>query len=228
MQMTSNFDLQGSETEFKRAIALDYYNADAHRNFAIFLNEIGRVDEGLRECRIAQQLSPGNVAWLPYSLFYCRDYDAAIATAQMMLLKDPDDGFLHLCLYSAYMKKGMCTESLDSKEKAVKLWGMAKVLPRVQESNATSGPLGAIRQLANEFEGLQTTKQAFVPGNLAKLYTILGDKDRAFFWLDQGFEQREMASQDGGVFPLKGNPIYDPLRSDPRYKDLIRRMSLPA
>ena len=62
MQMTSNFDLQGSETEFKRAIALDYYNADAHRNFAIFLNEIGRVDEGLRECRIAQQLSPGNVA----------------------------------------------------------------------------------------------------------------------------------------------------------------------
>jgi DNA-binding winged helix-turn-helix (wHTH) protein len=108
-----DLDLQGTDTEFRRAIALNYHNARAHRSFGIFLNEIGHVEEGLRECQIAQQLSPGNVAWLPYSLFYCRDYDAAITTAQMMLLRDPDDAFLHVSLYSAYAKKGMYKESVE-------------------------------------------------------------------------------------------------------------------
>jgi tetratricopeptide (TPR) repeat protein len=220
-------DWRGAEAEFRRAVALDYNNANAHRSFGIFLNEIGRVDEGLRECRIAQQLSPGNVAWLPYALFYRREYDAAIATAKMMLQRDPDDGFLHLSLYSAYLKKGMCNESVEEFEKAARLWGLAEGAPRVHEAFANSGYLGAVRQWAVEFERLQATKRLFAPGNLAKFYTILGDKDRAFFWLEQGFQQREMAGQDGGAFPLKGNPIYDPLRSDPRYQDLLCRMGLP-
>jgi tetratricopeptide (TPR) repeat protein len=212
--------------EFRRAIALNYNNAHAHRSFGTFLNEIGRVDEGLQECQIAQQLSPGNVAWLPYSLFFRRDYDAAITTAKMMLQRDSDDGFLHVCLYSAYMKKGMYNESVEEFEKAARLWGLAEGASRVHDAFTTSGYLGAIRQWAVEFERLQTTKRAFVPGNLAKFYTILGDKDRAFYWLEQGFEQREVAGQDGGAFPLKGNPLYDPLRSDPRYKDLLHRMGL--
>jgi len=221
-----DLDLQGAETEFRRAIALDCGNAEAHRNFGVFLNEIGRVDEGVKECQIAQQLSPDNVAWLPYSLFYRRDYDAAIATAQVMLLKDPDDGFLHLCLYSAYAMQGMYRESAEEFEKAATLWGLAEGKHRVHEAFASSGPLGAIRQWAEEFEHLQRTKQAFLPGNLAKFYTILGDKDRAFYWLEQAYEQRDVVGQDGGVFPLRGNPIYDPLRSDSRYKDLLHRMGL--
>jgi hypothetical protein len=87
--------------------------------------------------------------------------------------------------------------------------------------------MGALRQWGVELEQLQTAKRAFTPGNLAKLYTILGDEDRAFYWLEQGIEQREMVGTDGGAYPVKGNPIYDSLRSDPRYKDLVRRMRLP-
>lgn len=222
-----DLDLQGSEIEFRRAIALDYSNADAHRNFGILLNETGRVDEGLKECQIAQQLSPDNVAWLPYSFFYRRDYDTAIAIAHVMLLKDPDDAFLHLCLYSAYAKQGRYGESVEAFGKAATLWGLADGLSRVREACGASGPLGAIQQWAEEFERLQTNKQAFLPGNLAKFYTILGDKDRAFYWLEHAYEQREVVGQDGGAFPLKGNPIYDPLRSDPRYKDLLHRIGLP-
>jgi DNA-binding winged helix-turn-helix (wHTH) protein len=219
---------QGAETEFSRAIALNYDNAHAHRTFGVFLNEIGRVDEGLRECQIAQQLSPGNVAWFPYSLFYRRHYDDAITTALLMLRRDPDDAFLHLCLYSAYVKKGMYKEAVEEFEKAATLWGLAEGSGRVHDALASSGPLGAIQQWAVEFERLQTTKQGFLPGNLAKFYAILGDKDRAFYWLEQGFEQREVVGQDGGAFPLKGNPMYDSLRSDPRYKELLRRIRLPA
>jgi len=224
---TPDLDWRGAEAEFRQAIALSPNNAWAHTELCNLLNWIGRVDEGFEHCQIAQQLSPGtDASWMAYALYYRRDYDAAIATAQMMSRRDPDDGFFHMCLYEAYMKKGMCKESIEEFEKAERLWGMAEGAPRVRRAFATSGCSGAIRQWAQEIERLQTAKRAFYPDNLARLYTILGDKDHAFYWLEQGYEHREMASEDN-IGDLKGDPIFDPLRSDPRYKDLLRRIGLP-
>ena len=66
-----------------------------------------------------------------------------------------------------------------------------------------------------------------MPGSLAELYTALGDKDRAFYWLEQAYEHREMISKDAGVFYLGTEPQYDALRSDRMYKELLRRIGLP-
>ena len=107
------------------------------------------------------------------------------------------------------------------------LFGLSRAAANIRRVYAVDGYRGAIQQWAKEVEHLQTTHQAFLPGNLATAYAILGDKDRAFYWLDQAYEHREMVSADGGIYFLPADPPYDSLRSDPRYKDLLRRIGLP-
>ena len=219
-------DWQGAEEEFKRAIALNPNNADAYDSFGLLLIAMGRADEGLQACLIAQQLDP-NSDKSSIGLYLTRDYDRSIAMLRITLQRDPDDGFFHHLLFQNYNKKGMYKEAIPELVKAVNLYGHPEIAARIRHAFAVSGYQGAIRQWAKELEYLQATNQAFLPGNLAATYTMLGDKDRAFYWLEQAYEHREMVSVDGGVFFLKAEPLYDPLRSDPRFKDLVRRVGLP-
>jgi len=221
-----DLDWQGAEKEFKRAIALNSNNAGAHYVFGLLLIVMGRGEEGLRECKIAQQLDP-NSDNSSLALYQARDYDGSIAILPMMLQKDPNNGFLHCFLFSDYSKKGMYKEAIEELAQCFSLFGSPKGAANMRHAFSVSGYRGAIRQWATEVEHLQATKQGFFPGNLARAYTILGDKDRAFYWLEQAYEHREMVSADDGVFFLKSEPVYDPIRSDPRFKDLLRRVGLP-
>ena len=78
-------------------------------------------------------------------------------------------------------------------------------------------------------KGAEWAEQQSARGNLdfpvalAEMYSVIGEKDKAFHWLEKAFEERE-----GALVYLSVNPIFDPLRSDPRYKDLARRMGLPS
>ena len=121
----------------------------------------------------------------------------------------------------------MYKEAIQEQSQCYALFGFSEAAANMQRAYAVSGYRGAIEQWARELEHLQATKQAFLPGNLAAAYAILGDKERAFYWLDQAYEHREMVSIDGGIFFLAAEPLYDPLRSDPRFKDLLRRVGLP-
>jgi hypothetical protein len=62
---------------------------------------------------------------------------------------------------------------------------------------------------------------------LAEFYSLVGDKDRAFYWLEDAYRHKHSTGADGGLIWLKGDPMYVPLRSDPRYADLVRRVGLP-
>jgi TolB-like protein/DNA-binding winged helix-turn-helix (wHTH) protein/tetratricopeptide (TPR) repeat protein len=217
---------RGAEGEFRRAISLSPNNAYAHHLLGLLLVTLGRVNEGLRECQIAQQLDPTHNQ-RSVALYLARDYESSIATLRTTLQGEPNNGDLHCLLFQNYTKKEMHKEAVQELEQCISLFGEPKAAAHVGHAYAVAGHRGAIRQWAKELEHLQATNRAFLPGNLATAYTILGDKDRAFYWLEQAYEHREMVSIDGGVFFLSAEPMYDPLRSDPRFKDLLRRVGLP-
>ncbi len=221
-----NLDWHGAEEEFRKAIGLSPNNAGAHDILGLLLVTTGRTQEGVREGQIAQQLDPHH-DHLSVTLYYARDYDASIKMALWMLRKDPNNGMSHCVLFDDYFKKNLYREAISELSRCYALYGNAKVAADMQEAFARSGYRGAMRQFVKDIEYLQADNQVYLPGNLATGYTILGDKDRAFYWLEQAYEHREMVSIDAGIFFLPCDPMYDPLRSDPRYKDLLQRIGLP-
>ena len=219
-------DWKGAEAEFRQAIALNPNNVAAHHLLCLLLVTLGGVNEGLREGEIAQRLDP-NHSHMSLALYLAHDYDRSIAMIRMMLERDPNNGALHVYLWGNYRQKAMQKEAVEELAQGYSLFGLTRAADNIQRAYAVAGYRGAIRQWAKELEHLQATHQAFLPGNLAAAYAILGDRDRAFYWLDQAYEHREMVSADGGIYFLPADPPYDSLRSDPRYKDLLRRIGLP-
>jgi tetratricopeptide (TPR) repeat protein len=162
---------------------------------------------GLPHCRLAQRLDP-NEDQMAFPLMLAHDYDGSIAMLQMWLRRDTENGLFHCYLFANYNKKEMYKEGIQELSQCFSLFGYQEAAARMQRAFTISGYRGAIRQWTQELEHLQQTKQAYLPGNLAGAYTILGDKDRAFYWLEQAYEHREMVSVDGGVFFLGSDPMY--------------------
>jgi TolB-like protein/DNA-binding winged helix-turn-helix (wHTH) protein len=218
----------GAEGEFRRAIALNANNANAHHGLGQLLDDVGRLDEGWREYQIAQELDP-NHDHLSFALQWRGQYDGAIAIIQMMLKRYPDDGYLHVMLYRLYVNKGMHKEAIEELEKTYTLFGFPDVAARIHHAFVVSGYRGALRQYARELEYLAATKQLLIPVNLAEVYATLGDKDRAFYWLEQAYSHRDIlaAGTDYNLGELNGVYMLNPIRSDPRFKDLLRRVGLP-
>ena len=132
---------------------------------------------------------------------------------------------LHHDLYLDYEAKRLYRHAVQHLERAWALAGFPEVAANLQQAFAVSGYIGAMREYAKELEQAQAKKRIFLPVNLARVYTILGDKERAFYWLEQAYKH----SRGSGIrlWEIKSYTALQPLQSDPRFKDLVRRIGLP-
>lgn len=220
------WDWSEAEQDYRRALSLNPNDGVAHEHLGWLLDALGRLDEGWKEAQIAQQLDPHEEHLEP-ALDNRHEYDQIIQHITTMLQADPENGTLHHMLYEGYVGKGMYKEAVEQLAQAMALFGNPETAAKLREIFVVSGYKGAMRAYAEGLERLHVTKQVFAPINLAGAYAAAGDKDRAFYWLEQGYRDRGRAIFAISMIFLNTDPGLDPLRADPRYKDLLRRVGLP-
>lgn len=220
------WDWDGAEQDYQRALALNPSDGIAHEHLGWLLDALGRLDEGWKEAKIAQQLDP-NEEHLEPALDNRHEYDQIIQHITTMLEADPNNAYLHHALFEGYAGKAMYKEAIEQLEQTLVLSGFQESAAKLHQAFDSSGYQGAMREVAKELEYLHANNQVFMPINLASAYTAAGDKDRAFYWLEQGYKYRGHATAGVSMIFLNRDPSLEPLRSDPRYKDLLRRVGLP-
>jgi tetratricopeptide (TPR) repeat protein len=221
-----DFDWQGSEQEYRHAIQLNPNSAAAHDGLCFFYAEIGRPGEGWSECQVAQALDPDG-DHLSQSMYARGERDRAIELLQRWSDVHPGGGYAHWTLHRWYAMKGMYKESIAHMEQGLELYGFGEISRQVHSAFERSGYKGAMREFAKDLEELYAKNEVFAPLTAAQAYAALGEKDRAFYWLNKAYEDRDRVGGDPGLVRLNIYPMLDPLRSDPRFKDLLRRIGLP-
>jgi len=216
-------DRAGAERHFRRAIELNPNSADAHLRYAMHLMMRARFDESIAEMKRAQELEPVTVVvnnLLGLAYHNARRHDEALEQYRKTLDMDPSFGSARLYLGELYIVKSMYPEALAELKEAVKLMHQAPLpVSALAFAYARSGHRAAARRILDQMLA-ERARQGYYPASrIALVYLGLGDKDRAFEWLAKAVEEREL------VF-LKVNPLFDPLRSDPRFTELLRRMNL--
>jgi len=220
--MFYDLDWAAAEREYKRAIELNPNDPIAYELYSYLLSAIGRLDEGIAMAKRALELDPLSVLVsgdTGQAYYYARRYDEAIQ--QMKSIVDPNDAGANIILGEIYEQKGMYDEAIAAYQKAIEASERTSaILGLLGHAYAASGRRGEALKILDELK--EMSKQKYVsPYHMAVLYTGLGDKDRAIEQLNKAYEERA-----GWVINLKVEPLFDTLRSDPRFGDLLRRMSL--
>jgi tetratricopeptide (TPR) repeat protein len=218
-----DWDWQAAERDCTRALELDPNSGDAGAASDYYLL-MGRTDEALALRRRSVErdpLSAGAHDNLGWGYLMSRRYDDAIAAYQQALALDPMDSDAWDGLGQTYVEKRMYPEALNAYGREVALKNGSDVFYRAYVYGRAGERDKALKALE---EVKQVSKRDHMPpGAFAFIYTGLGDKDQAFRWLEKAFEERDTA-----WFPMiKVSPMSDPLRSDPRFQDLLRRLNFP-
>jgi TolB-like protein/DNA-binding winged helix-turn-helix (wHTH) protein/Tfp pilus assembly protein PilF len=212
-----------AEAEYKRALELDSNDAAANRGFALWLLCQGRTEEAVAWVRRARELDPLGAAKssIGYILFEARHYDEAIQELREALVMRPEDALNHWYLGFALIAKGNPEGAIPVLEKAVSLTDRAPgAIGLLIRAYAHAGKRSDALKLLAELKKRNET--SYVPtGAFINAYLGLGDKEQTFVWLERACEEQSNILQF-----TKVHPFFDPIRDDPRFKDLLRRVGL--
>ena len=224
VKMQYDWDWSGAEKEFERAIELNPSYATAHHWYAYYFAAVGRHDESIREIRRAQEIDPLSLIIntdVGDMLFLARRYDEAIEQCRKTIEMDPNFTLAHFILAQAYGQKGMYADAMAEFQKAANAAGdETNYLASLGMIHARAGRKDQARKMLNKLTEL--SGRGYVPASdMAVVYASLGEKDQAFEWLEKAYEDRS-----GTMLLINVWPAMDPLRPDPRFADLVRRVGL--
>ena len=215
------FDWRNAQIEFDRAIELNPNLAWAYEIYAWFLGGLGRLDEAIAKDKKAIELDPLNSffqAALAYYLYHARRYDDAIVQIRKTLELDPTSTLARHLLGCCLLWKGNTAGAIAEFQRSKIVVTGAWYQGLLGYAYAISGDRPEAEQILRELEAL--AKHRYVNSSaFAAIYLGLGEKEKALDWLDKCYENQESA-----CWLLKVDPIYDSVRSEPRFQALVQKV----
>jgi serine/threonine protein kinase/tetratricopeptide (TPR) repeat protein len=221
--MNYEYDWATAEREYKRAIELNPNYPTGHHWYAEFLITQGRLDESLTEIKRARELDPLSLMIMSDTgkiLFYSRRYDEAIDVFHKTVEMDPTFLPWHQWLAQIYHEKARYDEAIAEFKAGDGNGRSPWTISMMARTMAVAGRKAEAEQLFKELLEIRKRRE-LEPQNFIPVYIGFGEKDEVFALLEKEYEVRST-----GLTSLKVNPLYDSLRSDPRFIDLMRRVHL--
>ncbi|HKW32463.1 MAG TPA: winged helix-turn-helix domain-containing protein [Candidatus Acidoferrum sp.] len=224
IEQNHDWDWQTSDKEYRRAIELNPDYSTAHQWYGEHLMWLGRFDEALKESDRAGQLDPLSLIIASDRgaiLYFSRDYDRAIEQLNAVLRKDPNFGRANLLITFAYVQKRMFPRAVAQTDVGRRIYGDGpwywSLLAYIY------GRAGQLERARRELEKLEKMSRQEQVGPESMLWAHLGvgDKEEALADLEKAYSEHF-----GMLTTLKIDPAFDPLRGDPRFQDLLRRVGL--
>jgi serine/threonine protein kinase/tetratricopeptide (TPR) repeat protein len=219
-----DWDFVSAEKEFKLAIELNPGYATAHQWYAELLSHLGRLEEAIREIKVARNLdplSPRISASVGFFLYFARRYGEALEELNKALEVDPNHSVTHELLGWVYEVTGKYKDALKCYRRAIELGGISK------DPEADMASCYALMGKREEARKILDNLTEYAKGNfvssvdIAFVFAALGENDQAFARLEKAFRER-----DPYLLDVRTYHRFVPLRSDPRYADLLRRIGL--
>ena len=213
-------DFPGADREFKKAIDLNPGNGNAHHWYAWLLMNSGRSEEAIKVMLLARDLDPlaprinADVGWI---IYYARDYPRAVEELKKSIEMFPEHAGNYFRIARVYLQMAKYKDAIES---IIRFAEQPNFVPTLAYAYAISGKKEKAQEILDDIlKNLE--HQYFSLVQIAEVYVALGDKKQAFFWLDKALSESEHT-----VSMLKILPEFDPLRSDPRFTELLRRAGL--
>jgi len=219
-----DWDWTGAEKHYKRAIKLNPAYATAHHWYGlVYLTPLARFDEAAKEIKRAQEIDPLSLpvnAAMGVHLYYRRDYSASIEQSRKVLALEPNFWIAHYALGWAYNQKRDYAQAIESFEKAKSINDAPILTSALGHCYAMRGQDEKARSTIDELKTI-SRQQYISPTLLAGIYTALGEKETALEWLEKACEDHTTE-----LIWLKIDPNFDKLRSEERFKNILRRINL--